>query len=92
MVGGGGSVARPVLVGWACCRPATLQYATRSRTTTARTAFALLSLILRIGLGQVLARHEVHDGGLAEWQRERAQRHAAVQEAPLVDEAQDLSA
>lgn len=69
-----------------------LQYAARRRTTTARSAFTLLSLIVWVGLGKVLARHEVHDGGAAERQPERAQRHRAVQEAALVDESQDLRA
>lgn len=40
----------------------------------------------------MLARHQVHDGGAAERQPERAQRHRAVQEPALVDQPQDLRA
>lgn len=67
-----------------------LQDAARSRTAATSPSFALLSLVLRVGLGQVFARHQVHDGGAAELQPERAQRHVAVQKAALVDQAQNL--
>lgn len=47
---------------------------------------------MRVRLGQVLARHEMHDGGAAERQAQRAKRHRAVQEATLVYQPQDLGA
>lgn len=40
----------------------------------------------------MFTRHQVHDGGAAERQSERAQRHGAVQEPPLVYEPEDLRA
>lgn len=45
---------------------------------------------LWVWLGKIFSWDEVHDGGLAKGQPEGAEGHVAVQEAALVDEAQDL--
>lgn len=68
----------------------TLQYAAGRWTATAGASFTLLSLIMRIGLGQVFARHQMHDRGAAEGQPKGAESHGAVQKPPLVDQPQDL--
>lgn len=49
-------------------------------------------LTLRVWLWQALPGHEVHDGGLAVGQPQRRQGHVPVQEAALVDQAEDLGA
>lgn len=66
------------------------QYATAGAAAAAAPLFALLALVLRVGLRQVLARYQVHHGGLAQGQLQRAQGHIAMQESPLVDQAQNL--
>ena len=47
-------------------------------------------LTLRVRFGEVFSRYEVHDAGFAGGEAQGTQRHIAVQEPPLVDEAEDF--